>query len=266
MKNGMTNRGKDDMRNGIKNADLKAACPLREQLMAYSTRLLQGPEVDAVRRHLDGCAACRAVAYEYRAIDSFLGEWKTPDPSPGFDARVRAAVAEQANAPGPHASGKPARGLFSLFGRLGLGRLNWTSWPAPLATAALVVVVSVVAMRVARNSHRGVTSGLTSGITQPAGASTAQASPRGSAASGPNAVQPPGAEAEGGEQASAPGPAAGEAAAEAGGEGEPVQAGQPGTTGNPSYAARAAQDDDMLANFDVLSELPPPPPGSQLAN
>lgn len=233
-KNGMTNGGKDDMKNEMKNAQMKPACPAREQLMAYSIRLLDAPEEDAVGRHLGGCAACRAVAYEYRAVDAVLGEWKTPDPSPWFDARVRAAARQAGSAR------KVRRGVFGLA---------WTVWSLPLTMAALVVIVSLVALGVRRSGHSAIATGASSSLGGSEGGRTAQAKPE--PMSGAN------------EHPGQAGPAGGVSAAVEPGR-TVAGAGQEGS--GLSDAARIAEDDDMLANFDVLSELPPPPPGSQIAN
>ena len=50
-------------------------------------------EADA-RAHLAACAACRTEWEDLRATMSLLDEWTAPEPSPYFDARVRAHLRE----------------------------------------------------------------------------------------------------------------------------------------------------------------------------
>jgi anti-sigma factor RsiW len=67
-------------------------CMEREQLFAYVHRMLEGREGEDVRGHLEQCARCRTSVEELRKLDAVLAEWKPQEPSPWFEARVRAAV------------------------------------------------------------------------------------------------------------------------------------------------------------------------------
>lgn len=119
-------------------------CLQRETLFAFSQHMLEPRAEAAVKLHLTVCDACRAAAAEYRQLDEALSAWPQVEPSPWFDARMRAAVARAAAA--------PARWSFR--------RLRWI---AP-ATAALMVALAVVVLRprhsanapTAQASRRGV--------------------------------------------------------------------------------------------------------------
>jgi hypothetical protein len=194
-----------------------SGCFERELLMAYATRLLDPAAASKVEAHLaGGCEACRAVVNEYRTLDSVLEEWKPAEPSPWFDARLRAALAVRA----------PRKRGFLGFD---WGALTRHRWLAPALAAALVVAVSVVAVRVHR-THVG------SAIAQETQPSISQSgSQSGGAATG-----------------TTPAPSSVQSGSEEAGAGETAQ--------------QAAEDDEMLSNFDILSELPAPPQGSQVDN
>jgi hypothetical protein len=83
------------------------------------------PELAA---HADACRECAAELAALRATMSALGAWQAPEPSPYFDARLRARLREM---PAP---------------RLGwLGSLEWLRKPA-LATAMSVLLFSAVVL------------------------------------------------------------------------------------------------------------------------
>ncbi len=50
-----------------------------------------GPELAS---HLDACPACRAELAELRATMAMMDAWAAPEPTPYFDARVRAHLRE----------------------------------------------------------------------------------------------------------------------------------------------------------------------------
>jgi anti-sigma factor RsiW len=68
---------------------------VREGLLDVATGVAAPPEVE---EHLRGCEDCRRRAGELRATMTVLGEWPEVEPSPYFDARLRARVREQAAA------------------------------------------------------------------------------------------------------------------------------------------------------------------------
>jgi hypothetical protein len=110
-------------------------CCEREQLFAYCQRLLAADEAEKVRAHVAECSACRAVIGEYEKLDTLLDDWRPTEPSPWFDARVRAAIAADLS---------PAQSARPLFG------LAWVRWLVPAAGLALVLVAALVVWR----SHR----------------------------------------------------------------------------------------------------------------
>lgn len=193
---------------------MNSDCFERAQLMAYAAKLLESAEEALVDAHLAaGCCACGAVVGEYRRLDSVLEEWKPVEPSPWFDARLRAAFS----------SGESTMGTHRVFG---LGRIRWL---APALAAALVVVGSVVAVRVRRADQSGSAVAQKAPLTAPSPSQPSQAA----------AVAAPG--------------------------GSSVQ---PGSVrpGSADAVAQAAEDDEMLANFDVLSELPAPSRSGKVEN
>src|SRR5215472_17068413 len=171
---------------------MKSTCLKREDIFALSQGMLTEREANDAQAHLEGCANCRNVFEGYLRLDSMLEGWApAAEPSPRFDARLRAALA----APQP-ASASPGFRMWSL---------TWTRWLALAALAAMLGAGAVVTRHNLRSQH----------------------------------------------QRSAP---------------APVQVAQ--TQRPPAVASEAAQelkmyqnlpvleDYDMLANFDVISELP----------
>jgi len=53
----------------------------------------------AVDEHLRACAACASQLAALRRTMNLLDEWQAPEPSPYFDARLRARLREEALAP-----------------------------------------------------------------------------------------------------------------------------------------------------------------------
>ena len=68
---------------------------MENRIVAYvDGRLKQSERLD-VEKHLAGCAACQLRVNEFRAVSNLLDELPEIEPSPAFDARVRARVAAQ---------------------------------------------------------------------------------------------------------------------------------------------------------------------------
>lgn len=94
---------------------------LRELLGAYALGHLAAAERDAVRAHLDGCAACRAELAELEPLVGLLGavdpeHFETPPhPPAGLGLRIREAVASEARGGVVRLPARRARAL-----RLGL--------------------------------------------------------------------------------------------------------------------------------------------------
>jgi hypothetical protein len=111
---------------------MKSNCVEREEIFALAQGMLSGRQERKIKAHVEGCTGCRQVFEGYRRLDSVLEEWSpAAEPSPWFDARVRAAVA----------SVDPAPPSFGFFG------LAWNRWLAAPALAALLVVAGTVVLR-----------------------------------------------------------------------------------------------------------------------
>ncbi|HEV2382300.1 MAG TPA: zf-HC2 domain-containing protein [Terriglobia bacterium] len=109
-------------------------CVEREKIFALAQHLCSGREEQEVSAHVEACESCRSVFQSYQRLDSVLDEWApTGEPSPWFDARLRAAVAAQA--------ARPAPSFWSP---------SWSRWMAAPALAALLLVATVVVIRNAR--------------------------------------------------------------------------------------------------------------------
>ena len=110
---------------------MKNTCPKREDIFALSQGMLAEREATQAKAHLEECVNCRNVFNGYLRLDSVLEGW-TPavEPSPWFDARLRAALA----------SVKPAR-RSPAFGIWGFA---WTRWVELSALTALLLAAAVL--------------------------------------------------------------------------------------------------------------------------
>ena len=95
-----------------------------EKLRAdFVEAVLSGPETASpqLQEHLRSCAACARELASFQQTMSVLDEWRAPEPSPYFSARVRARMREA-----------PAR------------ESSWLAWlRRPLVAAAAMVLVAV---------------------------------------------------------------------------------------------------------------------------
>jgi len=66
-----------------------------KELIAYLDRRASSAERSQVEEHLSGCVVCRTRAEEFRRLWSAMDEVPAIEPSFGFDARLRARVAEE---------------------------------------------------------------------------------------------------------------------------------------------------------------------------
>jgi anti-sigma factor RsiW len=73
-------------------------------LIAYLDRRADSADRREMEDHLEGCAACRTRAEEFRGIWSVMDEVPVIEPSFGFDSRVRQRVAAE-----------PRRKWFQVF-------------------------------------------------------------------------------------------------------------------------------------------------------
>lgn len=109
----------------------RGKCPEREKLFSYSHKMLERNEELEVRAHLAQCRICDQEINEFREIDSVLGEWKPAEPSPYFDARLKARVAS---------AGAEHSGL-AIFG------LRRAQLLAPVFAVLLVVAATFIVFR-----------------------------------------------------------------------------------------------------------------------
>jgi Putative zinc-finger len=111
---------------------MKSHCIERERIFALAQGMLSGRQERKVKMHVEGCASCRQVFEGYRSLDGLLEEWNpAAEPSPWFDARVRAAVA----------SAEARRPSYSFFG------LAWNRWLAAPVLAALLILAGIAVLR-----------------------------------------------------------------------------------------------------------------------
>lgn len=92
-----------------------------EEFIPYLDGRVSAAERKRLDEHLAACDACRAQLHELRLVMGVLGEWKTAEPTPGFDAALRARLVQE-----------PA------------GRREWfTLRPAYAVALAVVILVAV---------------------------------------------------------------------------------------------------------------------------
>ena len=102
----------------------------REELTAFLDGALEGARREAVARHLEGCAACRAERDRLAsALDALARLPAPPEPSPWFESRLAARLAGERR-PG-------------LFARLAARRFALLAPAAGLVAAAAVAVVAL---------------------------------------------------------------------------------------------------------------------------
>ena len=95
-----------------------------EILLDYASGSLAGAQRGELERHLEMCPACRELAAAQRELWQTLDAWEAPEPSPDFDARLRARLAAAPEAwwkawfawrPWPAAAGATAAALLGLI-------------------------------------------------------------------------------------------------------------------------------------------------------
>jgi len=95
---------------------------METRILAYVDGRLKEDERAEVEKHLEGCAACRLRANEFRAVGDLLDELPMIEPSGAFNARVHALVAAE-----------PQR------------RKSWFAWLTPSPRIAFVASLLLVA-------------------------------------------------------------------------------------------------------------------------
>lgn len=68
---------------------------MASRILSYVDGRLKESELPDVEKHLSACAPCRLRVEEFRAVSGLLDELPVIEPSPEFDARVRALVAAE---------------------------------------------------------------------------------------------------------------------------------------------------------------------------
>jgi anti-sigma factor RsiW len=104
---------------------------LKEQML----ELMTGENPPQAVAHLRGCEACATELASMRSTMALLDEWQAPEPSPYFDAKLRARL---------KAEPEPARG--------------WRQWLVPLtgwkpAMAVALAAVMVVGISVYKRTN-----------------------------------------------------------------------------------------------------------------
>lgn len=93
-----------------------------------------------VSDHLRSCAACTETLADFHKTMAVLDEWRTPEPSPYFDTRLRARLREEA-------AKQPA---------------GWWAWawrPVMAVSLALIMVAGGTLVRIGHKSGAGPISG-----------------------------------------------------------------------------------------------------------
>jgi hypothetical protein len=81
-----------------------------------------------VNKHLESCTGCAGKLNEFRQTVALLDEWQVPEPSPYFDARLRARLREEA-------------------ARQPVGWWQWIRKPALAISLAVLMVMSITLFR-----------------------------------------------------------------------------------------------------------------------
>jgi anti-sigma factor RsiW len=95
---------------------------MENRILGYVDGRLKASEAREVETHLEAWAICRLRVNEFRAVSGLLDELPMIEPSPAFDARVRARVAAE-----------PVK-------------RNWWAWLAPSPRVAFAAAMLVLAM------------------------------------------------------------------------------------------------------------------------
>ena len=129
-------------------------CAKVQEVMLYNMNAPASTEISA---HLAGCAECAQLWQAMRASSAALDEWTAPEPSPYFNTRLRAHLAEvkRAEAAAP-------KGVFSWL------RNPLSAFHSNVRVAAMAAVLAVA---VAVGIYEGRSIGM------PPNSSTSQVSP-----------------------------------------------------------------------------------------
>lgn len=125
-------------------------CTLAEQLIPlFAGGDLQPPEAETLRQHLDACAACRQLAEEFAASQSWLREFAAPEFDEAVFADLRASVLKEIAQAGEGEQFANAAGL-AFTQSLSANNSSWLGWLLPrwnprlaFAAAALILLAGL---------------------------------------------------------------------------------------------------------------------------
>jgi hypothetical protein len=103
-----------------------------EQIREELFETAPGAPNESVKEHMERCPECAQVWASLSATMAVLDEWKVPEPSPFFDTRMQARLAEV-----KAEEAQRAQGFFSWLRKPALGMPLWR----PLSVAALAGVI-----------------------------------------------------------------------------------------------------------------------------
>ena len=121
-----------------------------EILVAYFERTLDSERAIELERHMGTCAECRGLAGVWTTLD----EWKAPEVSEDFDARLYARISQESAAPWWSVAGlkrmltgeswwKPVLPLAAGCAVLALALMIRTPEPVPAGTKAKLGSVNI---------------------------------------------------------------------------------------------------------------------------
>jgi anti-sigma factor RsiW len=124
-----------------KESNEKQCAALESQLVEYLDGRARPAVRHAVEEHLSGCAACRTRAEEFRALWSVMDDLPATDPSPAFDASLRARIAAEPARRGFWAW-MPSPRLAFAVGALVVMSVWLSSIPHPATRPAIAIQVA----------------------------------------------------------------------------------------------------------------------------
>lgn len=111
-----------------------------EEYILYLDGRVSRAERRRLDEHLATCDACRAQLEELRAVMGVLGEWKAVEPTPGFEAALRARLAQEPASRQGWLVLRPAYLVaLAVAVLLAVGIILWQSTPPPVAAPPQVV-------------------------------------------------------------------------------------------------------------------------------
>jgi Anti-sigma-K factor rskA/Putative zinc-finger len=119
-----------------------------ELLGAYALDAVERDEATAIEAHLESCPRCRDELRNHREVAGLLSYAGQEAPAGLWDRIMNDVRNEEA----PPISSRPA--VISPSRASRIGRTNWRRWILPVAAAAAIVIVALLAVEVARLQNR----------------------------------------------------------------------------------------------------------------